>query len=204
MLSLYEGFIQTHPDLSLLCIDRWTQGKDVARTGPALLSELTTVTLELLDSLNVDRFSIASHSAGVYQQLHLAQSAPGRVVYVFPISSHIPATYTQSKIMDAMCSMPDFLFKPITKLDSTLANSWIAKAFVGLMAKKADEGDKDVFVASSANMRAMHDRVIADRVTNRARAEALDVDHRFGYGRIEGVTVDFLTRLYQDCPVGIT
>jgi hypothetical protein len=106
--------------------------------------------------------------------------------------------------MDAMCSMPDFLFKPITKLDSTLANSWIAKAFVGLMAEKADEGDEDVVVASAANMRAMHDRVIADRVTTRARAEALDVDYRFGYGRIEGVTVDFLTRLYQDCPVGIT
>lgn len=201
-LSLFEPFLESHPDLSLLCIDRWTQGKDAARTGLALLSELTTITLELLDSLEIAHFSIASHSAGVYQQLHLAECAPERVDHVFPISSHIPGTYTDSKVMNAMCSMPHSLFKYITRLDSSMANTWIGKAFVSIMAKADAEKDK-LYISSSEKMKAIHERVIAERVAP-ARAEASDVDYRFAYGRIEGVSVEFLTRLYRVCPVGIT
>ncbi|KAJ5140090.1 hypothetical protein N7448_003498 [Penicillium atrosanguineum] len=204
VLSLYEPFLESHADLSLLCVDRWTQGKDAARTGPALLSELTSITLELLDSLKIDHFSIASHSAGVYQQLHLAQSAPTRVDHVFPISSHIPEPYTDSKIMNVMCSMPDFLFKPITKLDATMANTWIGKKFVGMMAKKDDEEKNDLYISSSENMKPIHERIITECAANPVRAEASNIDYRFGYGRIEGVKADFLTGLYRDSPVGIT
>lgn len=204
IISLYEPFLESHGDLSLLCVDRWTQGKDAARTGPAMLSELTSITLELLDLLKIDRFSIASHSAGVYQQLHLAQSAPTRVEHVFPISSHIPGPYTDSKIMNAMCSMPDFLFKPITKLDSTMANTWIGKTFVNMMAKKGGKEQDSLYVSSSEEMRLLHERIIVERATNPACDEALDLDYRFGYGRIEGVSADFLAGLYRDCPVGIT
>ncbi|KAJ5223925.1 hypothetical protein N7468_008467 [Penicillium chermesinum] len=92
-MGLYIPFSKIHPDLSLLCIDRWTQGPDAARSGPALLSELSSTTLELLDSLKVNTFSIAAHSAGVYQMLDLAEEAPGRTQHVFPISTHTPAPY---------------------------------------------------------------------------------------------------------------
>ncbi|KAJ5677925.1 uncharacterized protein N7477_003558 [Penicillium maclennaniae] len=202
--TLYETFLESHADLSLLCVDRWTQGKDAARTGPALLSELTSITLELLDSLKIDHFSIASHSAGVYQQLHLAQSASERVEHVFPISSHIPGPYTDSKIMNAMCSMPDFLFKPITNLDSTMSNTFIGKTFVNMMAKKRGKDNDRLYVSSSENMRLVHERIIAERAINPVRAEASDVDYRFVYGRIEGINADYLAGLYRDCPVRIT
>lgn len=72
--------LHPNPPGPLIPLHRPMDPRQRRRTGPALLSELTTITLELLDSLNVDRFSIASHSTGVYQQLHLAQRAPGRVV----------------------------------------------------------------------------------------------------------------------------
>lgn len=62
ILDVYQPFVESHPALSLLCVDRWTQGSKVARSGQRLFSELSEITLELLDFLKIKRFSVAAHS----------------------------------------------------------------------------------------------------------------------------------------------
>lgn len=211
ILNFYSKFLASHPDLSLLCIDRWTQGPSAARTGPALLSDLSAITLELLDLLKIEQFSIACHSAGVYQMFDLARHAPMRVGHVFPISSHIPVSYTGSKMMEAMCSMPGFMFRGITRLDSSLGESRVGKVLVGLMAKTTDgEGNKEeeVLVVSQADRKRVAQRIEEDSIQNKdraeARAEQLNLDYRLGYRRIEGIDEDVLAGLYRDCSVDVT
>ncbi|KAJ6092944.1 hypothetical protein N7486_008233 [Penicillium sp. IBT 16267x] len=203
-MGLFEPFLESHPDLSLICIDRWVQGKDAARTGPALLTELTTITLELLGTLNIDHFSIAAHSAGAYQMLDLARYAPpGRVEHVFPMCTQIPAAYTGSRIMESMCTMPVFLFKAVTKLDSGSAPKWLADLVIGLMAKNADgKEDEGVFVISGEKKKLVLEQ--RDVGHEQIRNERLDLDYRLGYERVEGVTREVLTGLYRDCPIGMT
>lgn len=84
-LTLYQDYLSNHaPSISLLCVDRWTQGdKDkVSRSGPEL-SELSSITLELLDSLKIKKFSVAAHSAGAYHMLDLASRCKNRVEMSF-------------------------------------------------------------------------------------------------------------------------
>lgn len=202
-MGLFEPFLESHPDLSLVCIDRWVQGKDAARTGPAILTELTTTTLELLDTLNIDHFSIAAHSAGAYQMFDLARYAPQRVEHVFPICTHIPAAYTGSKIMESMCTMPVFMFKAITKLDSGSAPKWLADMVIGLMKKNADGTEDDgIWVISDERKKLVLEQ--RDIGRENIRNERVDLDYRLGYERVEGVTGEVLTDLYRDCPIGIT
>jgi pimeloyl-ACP methyl ester carboxylesterase len=83
-----------------------------------------------------------------------------------------------------------------------MANTWIGKAFISIMAKADAEKDK-LYISSSGKMKAVHEQVIAERMAP-ARAEASDIDYRFVYGRIEEVSVESLAKLYRVCPVGIT
>lgn len=203
-MGLYEPFSTTHKDLSLLCVDRWVQGQEAARSGPALFSELSTITLELLDTLRIDKFSIAAHSAGAYQMFDLAQAAPDRVQSVFPISTHIPAPYTESRVMNAMCTMPEFLFKTVTKADSSLGNTWIGKAVDKMLSSRPVESEEEQrrFVCS----RAERDRVfsvLADGKGSQDSKERFELDYNMGYNRIEGITVDVLAKLYRKCAVGV-
>lgn len=203
LIGLFEPFLDSHPDLSLICIDRWVQGKDAARTGPAILTELSTITLELLDTLNIDQFSIAAHSAGAYQMFDLARYAPQRVEHVFPICTHIPAAYTGSKIMEFMCTMPVFMFKAITKLDSGSAPKWLADMVIDLMTKSTDgNGNEGVWVISGERKKL----VLEQKDTGRGhmRDERVDLDYRLGYERLEGVTREVLTDLYRGCPIDMT
>ncbi|KAJ5672368.1 hypothetical protein N7507_001495 [Penicillium longicatenatum] len=201
LIGLFEPFLESHPDLSLICIDRWVQGKDAARTGPALLTDLSTITLELLNTLGIDHFSIAAHSAGAYQMLDLARFAPQRVDHVFPICTHIPAAYTDSRIMKSMCTMPVFLFKAITKLDSGSAPKWLADMVLSLMTKNADGQDGGFVISGERKKSALEQK---DVERERIRDERVDLDYRLGYERIEGITREVLTDLYRDCPIGMT
>lgn len=143
------------PALALLYIDRWTlpskneEVSTVARTGLALLPEVTSITIELLDSLNIQIFSVAAHSAGVYQMLDLVKqcSDHGRVKKVFPISTHIPAPLLSSTVMNMMSKVPDFMFSGITHLDSVIAEFYLGRLSKRLFAtEKSTKEDKDVFV----------------------------------------------------------
>ncbi|KAJ5947042.1 hypothetical protein N7466_000057 [Penicillium verhagenii] len=164
-MGQFALFLEAHPDLSLLCIDRWVQGKDAARAGPAIFTDLSTITLELLDSLNIGHFSIAAHSAGAYQMFDLARCAPpGRVEHVFPMCTHIPAAYTGSRIMQSMCTMPEYMFKFVTKLDSGAAPKWLEDVVVGFMAKKAGDGkgDDEIFVISNEKKKVVLEQIKND------------------------------------------
>src|ERR1700712_1220797 len=93
-LNLFEDFLVTHPNLALLCVDRWVLGEPTT-SGQALLSSLSSITIELLDYLSIAKVSLAAHSAGVYQTLHLVSCYPERITgLVFPICAHIPAPFT--------------------------------------------------------------------------------------------------------------
>ncbi|KAJ5760123.1 hypothetical protein N7520_007279 [Penicillium odoratum] len=206
LMGLFEPFLQSHPDLSLICIDRWVQGKDAARIGLALLAELSAIALELLDTLNIDQFSIAAHSAGAYPMLDLARYAPpGRVGNVFPLCTHIPAAYTGSRIMESMCTMPGFMFKVVTKLDSGSTPKWLEDLLVGLMTKKAggvkEEGG---LVISGERKKLVLEKMKDDVQGEQLWSERMDLDYRLGYERVEGITREILTGLYRDCPIDIT
>lgn len=212
-MGLFEPFLHSHPDLSLLCIDRWVQGKDPARTGPALFTELSAITLDLLDTLHIDHFSIAAHSAGAYSMLDLVRMAPpGRVEHVFPICTHIPAAYTGSRIMEAMCTMPGLMFRVLTKLDSGGAPEWLEDLVIGLWTKgekkagdgDGDEGEERVFMISREKKKLVLEQMKNDLFGGNLRKERMDLDYRVGYERVEGITREVLTDLYRDCPVDIT
>jgi len=203
-LTLYQAFITAHPSLSLLCVDRWTQGSNTSRSGPALISELSSITLLLLDSLQISKFSVAAHSAGAYQMLDIVGRAPDRVGHVFPISTHIPAPFTSPQIMQHMCTMPSFLFNSITKLDSTLSDTWAEKLFLRFVgSQKADRDDEEVFVDSKELLEILN-QYEPDEHQQILKKERLDLDYRLGYTRIAGVGVDLLTALYVDCPADVT
>jgi hypothetical protein len=91
---------------------------------------LTQITLELLAELKIAKFSISAHSAGAYQMFNLVISAESRIQHIFPISTHIPAPFTTSKVMSSMCTMPAIIFNGITRLESSLANTATKKLFL--------------------------------------------------------------------------
>ncbi|KAJ9638494.1 uncharacterized protein PV06_09614 [Exophiala oligosperma] len=200
VLQMFHAFLASHQNVSLLCIDRWTQGKNVSRHGPSLFLELSTITLELLDSLRIERFSLAAHSAGVYQMLHLAKTAAvGRVENLFSIAAHIPAPFTGSRAMEYMCSMPNSLFKTVTTMDSALAGTWVEKVFSRLVKKNDDKEAEDVFLVSKTSRERLFQQIRADNKHSTEQAERLDLDYRLGYERIPGVDRDFLVRLFTEC-----
>ncbi|OKL55429.1 hypothetical protein UA08_09308 [Talaromyces atroroseus] len=205
-VNVFQPFVESHPDLSVLCVDRWTQGDDVARSGQQLISELSEITLELLDFLHIQRFAIAAHSAGVYQLLDLARHAGAkRLTNLFFVCTHIPAPYTGSKLMEWMCTMPNSLFRMVTKLDSSLGDTWIASAFVGIFGKEEPEGDaENALVAPKARQRLVAQHIRTQFRDQKAARERLDIDYRIGYERFEGITNDTLMRLYKDCPIDPT
>ncbi|KAL6250042.1 hypothetical protein RBB50_002343 [Rhinocladiella similis] len=206
LLQMFPAFLASHQNVSLLCINRWTQGKSVSRHGPSLFIELSTITYELLDSLRIERFSIAAHSAGVYQMLHLAKTAAaGRIENLFPISAHIPAPFTGSKAMDYMCSMPNSLFKTVTTMDSMLAGTWVEKVFTRLV-KLTNHGQdaENAFLVSRTSRERLLQQI---RVNNKRvveQVERLDLDYRLGYERIPGLDRDFLVGLFTECTTDMT
>lgn len=206
LVNVFHAFLASHQNMSLLCIDRWTQGESVSRHGPSLLLELSTITLELLDSLRIGRFSIAAHSAGVYQMLHLAKTAAvGRVENLFPIAAHIPAPFTGSRAMHYMCSIPNSVFKIVTTMDSMLGETFIDKAFTRLLTQK-DHGQEadNAFLASKTSRERLLQQIRVDKTRVPAQAERLDLDYRLGYERITGIDRDFLVRLFTECTTDMT
>jgi hypothetical protein len=206
MLNLFRPFLESHTDLSLLCVDRWTQGEDVARSGLQLFLELREITLELLDVLNIGSFSIAAHSAGVYQLLDLAMHAGvDRVTNLFLMSPHIPEPYTNSRIMKWMCTMPNGLFKTITKLDSMLGNTWAGNLLVGIFSKEENIGDsKNALVAPRELQQLVSQRNICENNEKAAGQERCNIDYRIGYQRLDGISNATLTKLYRDCSTRTT
>lgn len=208
VINLFESFVDSHPDLSLLSVDRWAQREHSTRTGISLLSDLSRITLELLDSLQIETFHIAGFSAGAYQLLDLARTAgTNRVGRVFPISTHIPASYTNSKVMRSMCTMPNFLFKTVTKLDSPLGKSWAGNLLVDAfksVTSRQDSRDGLVVSKSREELVTQHIQNSPSPADQKASQERFELDYSFVYERLEGVTGDTLTRLYADCPVAMT
>jgi hypothetical protein len=203
VLNSFQPFLDSHPDLSLLCVDRWTQGNDVARSGEQIISELSHITLELLDFLRIGRFAMAAHSAGVYQLIDLARNADvKRLTNLFFICTHIPAPYTGSRLMEWMCTMPSSLFKTITKLDSSLGDTWIANAFVGMFGKEeTGEDATDELISTKAHQKFVNQSIRNANRDQKAAQERLDLDYRIGFERCKGITNDTLVRLYKDCPI---
>lgn len=206
VINLFESFVESHPDLSLLSIDRWAQSEQSPRNGISLLSDLTRITVELLDSLKIERFNIAGFSAGAYQLLDLARTAgPDRVANVFPISTHIPASYTDSKVMRSMCTMPNFLFKAVTRLDSPLGKSWAGNVLVDVFKSLTSRQEsRDGLVVSKSREDLVAHQIQNSSADQKASQERFEIDYSFVYERLPGITGDTLTKLYADCPVAMT
>lgn len=201
VLTRYQNFIATHaPTLALICVDRWTQGTTAAQTGPAILSELTSITLELLTALEIANFSIAAHSAGAYQMLDLVAHAPSRIQHIFPICTHIPAPFTSSNIMNLMCKIPTTMFNGITKLDSSLANTAAERLFLKVIGStQTPQEDNGTFV-DDASLRKLLDSYEPTSREIAINKHRMDFDYRLIYTRLPGIGVDILTNLYIECP----
>jgi pimeloyl-ACP methyl ester carboxylesterase len=200
-LTLFQDFLTTHPNLALLCIDRWALGPD-APSGPALLSSLSSVTTELLDHLSITKISIAAHSAGVYQALDLINRYPERIKIVFPIAPHIPAPFTASKIMSWMCTMPEFLFAAVGKIDK-LSDTKAERLWLRLIGSPKIEHVDDGKFVYSKRLRDVLQSYEPDEQEMGLRKERLDLDYRLGYSRVPGIEVDDLVRLYRSCKVDL-
>ena len=138
--------------------------------------------------------------------LDLAQrciaAGPARVKNIFPICTHIPAPFTSSKTMSQMCTMPEFLFTTITKLDSSLSDTPIERLFLRAVgSKKADRADRDLFVDTPQ----LRDLIAAYKPSPAQLAistERKSLDYRLGYCRIPGITSEVLNALYIDLQLG--
>jgi pimeloyl-ACP methyl ester carboxylesterase len=205
LLNFYQSFLESHPQLSLLCVDRWTHGKDVARSGPQMLTDLTRITLELLDHLSISRFAIASHSAGVYQQLDLARHVGAeRVTNMFLICSHIPTPYTGSKILKSLCTLPHPVFKTIVRTDASLGNTWIGKFVASVFTGEPNEQGPNALVVSKAHEKLIFKHIFNPKSHPERREERLDLDYDLTFVRIQDITNDTLVSLYKGSPIDLT
>lgn len=126
-------------------------------------------------------------------------SPPGRVEHIFPISTHIPAVFTGSKIMESMCTMPEFLFRAVTKLDSGVAPKWLEDIVLGWMANR--EKSEGELVLSVEERKVVMKELEGLRDGDGKFVERERIDYRMGYGRVQGITQEILTGLYRDCLV---
>jgi pimeloyl-ACP methyl ester carboxylesterase len=201
-LSLFQDYLTTHPNLALLCIDRWVLSPH-ATSGPALLSSLSSLTIELLDHLTIAKISIAAHSAGVYQTLDLISRYPQRLTgHVFPICTHIPAPFTASKIMSCMCTMPGFLFAAVTTIDQ-LSDTKAERMWLRLIGSPKIERVDDGRFVDSKRLRSVLESYKPDGKEMVLRKERLDLDYRLGFSRIPGIKVEDLVGLYRSCKVDL-
>lgn len=107
--------------------------------------------------------------------------------------------------MKWMCTMPSALFKGVTKLDSSLGNTWAGNFLVSLLAKAGNGGSgDDVFVASKTRQHSVSQLIITENSKQKAGQERLDLDYRLNYERIEGITNETLAALYRDRPIDLT
>jgi len=202
LLTLYQDYLVTHPSLSLLCVDRWVLGPH-APSGLALLSSLSSITIELLDRLKITKISLAAHSAGIYQALDLISSYPERMTgHVFPICVHIPAPFTASKIMSSMCTMPGFLFSIVTAIDQ-LSDTKAEKLFLRWLGSPKIERIDDGRFVDSKRLRDVLKSYEPDEKEMALRKEWLDLDYRLGYSRIPGIEVEDLVGFYESCKLDL-
>lgn len=199
LITLLEPLLDQHPDLEILCVDRWTlpvpttvtSSSSVSRSGLAIFEELSDITIELLQSLNIFELSIAAHSAGVYQMLHLAQSCQEiptlSVTHLFPLCTHIPASFCGSQFLDWMRVMPDLLFKTLTRVDSSFGESWLGTWMAG-------RNSKSIATAQSRKQLSSY-KASADET--RARLERQDLDYRIIYEHFEGIDHGQLVKIYR-------
>lgn len=166
-----------------------------------LLTDLTSITLELLDSLGITEVSVAAHSAGVYQMLDLThrclRSGKVRIKCVFPICTHIPHPFLDSRAMRCMTEAPGFLFDAITYLDNGILDSRIGKMYQRFFAREEKEGEDGEFVDTKElrHVLSTHQPDARQRQLNQERHK---LDYAFAYARLPGVPVDQLMQLYLD------
>ncbi|KAF2149044.1 hypothetical protein K461DRAFT_271614 [Myriangium duriaei CBS 260.36] len=213
VITLFRSFANTHSNVSILCIDRWTQYSDVgksthahtaaAQPGPSRLSDFSAITVELLDSLNIQVFSVAAHSAGIYPLLGLIRQcgAEGRIRHAFPLCTHIPAAYTASKAMSAMCTMPDFLFNTVTKMDSLPTNPMLRRLVLRFVGSDKNERLHQKEFVDTPECRSLHQQYRPDTDQAALDAERFFLDYRLVYCRLPEVNGDFLLKLYKEMEV---
>lgn len=201
-LTLYQEFIRVHPQLSLICVDRWTLPTSpdavVSRSGFGLLSEFTSTTIELLDSLQVQKFSIAAHSAGAYPMLYMAKIIPDRVEHLFPICTHIPPPYNASWILSCLCSAPALLFNAITKLDSGGYTNPTIERLGKLVLGNSKDGphDRDEFIDTPL-LQDLLKEYRASPELSAAREERRSLDYQLVYSRMPDVDSKALADIYM-------
>jgi hypothetical protein len=135
-----------------------------------------------------------------------AQSTAGspqqRVQHIFPICTHIPAPFTASKVMESMCTMPEALFNGLTKMDSSLADTWVEKVWLKMVGSKKADRDVESRFVDSRTLRETLAAYKPDEEQIRMSKERSRIDYRLGYTRIPGISGDSLTKYYTDCPLG--
>ncbi|KAK4497857.1 hypothetical protein PRZ48_010512 [Zasmidium cellare] len=199
LITLFTPFLDQHPDLEILCVDRWalpvstaaSPSSPVSRSGISIFEELTDITIELLQSLNISELSIAAHSAGVYQMLHLAQKCQEiptfSVTHLFPLCTAIPASFCDSKFLARMCVMPELLFKTLTRVDSSFGETWLGLWMAGTNPKSI----------ATAQLRKELSNYKASADETSARSERQDIDYRTIYERLEGIDHEQLVKMYR-------
>lgn len=200
-LNRLAPFTAKNPSVSILTVQRWTQGPSCSRSAPKLLEELTSITRELLTHLNIQKLdAVVCHSAGIYQLLHFSITYPAMVGRVFPISPHIPNRWTDSRVMNAMCTMPEAVFRVIAAVDCADLGPWANK-----LTGTGRIGDN--FICDKQIMEEIRNYMGKPSAEDRRRQkETIDVDYKLGYGRVDGAGVMVLEEMFVEHPqvVGMT
>jgi pimeloyl-ACP methyl ester carboxylesterase len=190
----FQDFAKEHTTIAFLTIDRWPR-LDHSIKDASVLDSLTEFTVDLLDSLGIQQTTIAAHSAGVYQQLHLAQLIPSRVKALHFIAVHIPAQFLDSKAAKLLLQVPEPIFTLVKIIDSK-GLIWMNK--LGL--RDSTRNPSQYYQAHLGN--AVIDAEM-DRVSD-TDTEARDIDYALTWQRLKGIDGDVLLSLFQNCTRPVT
>jgi pimeloyl-ACP methyl ester carboxylesterase len=196
MLSWLQQFAMEHPEIAFITIVRWPRTNLSIRDASYLLDQLTSYTIDLLDTLHIDQVTVVSHSAGVYQQLHLAQEHPGRVKSLDFIATHIPAAYLASRTVSVLPRLPESVFNLIKIVDSK-GISWLNR--LGLRGSVWNPHQFYSIHLGSASIDKLVDQNMLDNVNDAARLDARDKDYALSWQRLEGMDEQTLANLYKKC-----
>jgi pimeloyl-ACP methyl ester carboxylesterase len=196
MLSWFQYFAKEHTSIAFLIVDRWPRA-DASIKDSSVLDSLSEFTIDLLDSLNIGEVSIASHSAGVYQQLHLAQTYPIRVKKLFFIAVHIPADYLQSRMANMLLRVPNPIFDLVKIIDSK-GIGWMNRLGMRESVRNPDRFYK-IHLGSARNDADM-DHIVLE---GKSMTDARDIDYALTWQRIEGIDGSHLSSLFENCTMPV-
>lgn len=208
-LTLFQDFTAAHKDLSVLCIDRWVHRCPPNTPGWAdpvdryhvsgIFSDLTSVSVELLDSLGVHEFSVAGHSAGGMVIMAFVRdfASSGRLKFVFPMCAHMPPPWPESAMLERVATMSEWMFTLSMSVNRIPEIPVLGPLVLKMMGSKRDPDREQEEFVDGVEVRRLHRAYKADEVQTKVDRERYQLDVRMCMGRIEGLDLEYLRGLYR-------